>query len=361
MRSLYPPYRSILIRWHLFAPLLAGFTGLEPLSAKADDAALIAVVGPASGAAADTTAAIERGVRRAVGGYAGKGATLQIESVDDGCEPRKAEAAAETLVARKMVVVIGHPCTGAALAAAKVYAAANIVFIATETRHPDLTAKRAGPTIFRLAGNDAEQGEAAAAALAAQAAGKPVAVVHDRTLYAKTIAEAAIKELRRSKIEPITATIIAGDKEYAKLLAKIKGAGAVLFAGFPLEAGFIASSLRRAGSSARLLCSDSIATDEFASSFAAEAKNAWVLQPNRQDSAKAAEAAVEIVVHALELTAAQPGTATGAQIAGAIAAHEHATVLGPISFSKQGDAGLASYKAVRWDGAAWVPVSAAGR
>ncbi len=62
-------------------------------------------------------------------------------------------------------------------------------FIATETRHPDLTLKRAGPSIFRLAGSDDAQGLDAARICSRLAGDKTIAIVHDRTLFAKTIAE----------------------------------------------------------------------------------------------------------------------------------------------------------------------------
>ena len=63
---------------------------------------------------------------------------------------------------RKPAFVVGHPCSGSAVAAASLYGAAGIVFIAPGVRHPALTAKRAGMTVFRLAGRDDRQGDAAA-------------------------------------------------------------------------------------------------------------------------------------------------------------------------------------------------------
>ena len=74
--------------------------------------------------------------------------------------------------------------------------------------HPQLTAKRAGPTIFRLAGRDDRQGVAAAHLIARDFKGQKVALVQDRTLYARSIFDQAMAELKdRNFPEPITAAI----------------------------------------------------------------------------------------------------------------------------------------------------------
>ena len=109
----------------------------------------IVVAGPATGRHAETLAAMAEGARRAGAGHA-----IRLIEVDDGCDAGRAEGAARLIVADKPDLVLGHPCPAAAIAAAKVYAASGVLFIALGVRHPDLTDKRAGPTIFRLAGRD---------------------------------------------------------------------------------------------------------------------------------------------------------------------------------------------------------------
>lgn len=250
-------------------------------------------MGPAQGPQAAKTNAIEEGVRTAaavladptslasLGDAVGRSApgTFEVTVKDDGCDAAKAEAVAKEIVAENFDLVLGHPCPKAALAAAKVYGAAGVTFIATETRHPDLTAKRAGPSIFRLCGRDDAQGLDAARSLLEGRRFKTIAVVHDRTLYAKTIAEQAEAALKAAKQEVVTATIIAGDKDYTKLIAKIKDAGAVFFAGFPMEAGFILQQLRAAGSTAVFLATETVATAEFTSTFPDLAKDVIALVP----------------------------------------------------------------------------------
>ena len=342
------------------AALVMGLSA-SALPGRAADTIRIAVAGPAEGTKANTVRAIAEGAHDAVAALARDGLGLEIETADDGCTRDKAEETAKALVAKGVALVLGHPCPAAALAAAKIYAAANVVFIATETRHPDLTGKRAGPSVFRLAGNDAHQGEDAARLLLALAGDKPIAIVHDRTLYAKTIAENAVSALKSAKKEPITATIVGGDKEYRRLVAKIKGAGAVLFAGFPLEAGFIFAALRNAESKAAIVASESVATSEFTSSFPAEAKRAQIMLATHADSRAAARAAVEIYASARRLSRDGAGLIDVKKLIDAIASGEHETALGKIKFEKSGDAAMPAFGAGTWDGAVWGPAGATPR
>jgi ABC-type branched-subunit amino acid transport system substrate-binding protein len=308
-------------------------------------------------------------------------ARYEVTLKDDGCDAAKAETVAKEIVAEKFDLVLGHPCPKAALAAAKVYGAAGIAYIATETRHPDLTAKRAGPSIFRLSGRDDAQGLDAARYLAAARGGKPIAIVHDRTQYAKAIAEQAAAALKEKKIETVTATIVAGDKEYGKLVAKIKDAGAVFFAGFPLEAGFILQELRAAGSNAPFLATESVGTDEFVATFPDAAQQAFVLRPlpvTHHHSLAGGTTAVRLYAQA-RAVAFGPVKDAGAWVAlvnralasfhnphavtfdGNPMLHPALMVLKPIhqiAFDASGNANLDSYDLVRRNGTKWQPVDA---
>lgn len=370
--------------------LLAAAGALTVRAALADDTIKIAVVGPSEGPQAARTRSIEEGARAAVemlarasaspigddasgktapGTYAAYAVTLK----DDGCDSAKAEAMAEEIVAQKFDLVLGHPCPKAALAAAKIYGTAGITFIATETRHPDLTAKRAGPSIFRLSGRDDAQGLDAARYLLDGRRFKTIAVVNDRTLYAKTIAEQAEAALRAHKQDIVTATIIAGDKDYTKLIAKIKDAGAVFFAGFPMEAGFILKQLRAAGSAAVFLASETVGTREFADSFGEVAREAFVLAPMDEDTATAAADAVR-VFHRSQAAAMGPHRDTAmerAAINARIASSPIAATSVPrveaghdmkapreIRFDAAGNANVDSFRLVRWNGEGWTAAGA---
>lgn len=381
------PRRSVFALCSIFVLIFPA------LAAEADPPAVrIAVVGPTQGPQAQTTQALaggasetaksltrqsESGVRMQGLGTRMLPARYEVTIKDDGCDAAKAEAVAKEIVAENFDLVLGHPCPKAAMAAAKVYGAAGVTFIATETRHPDLTAKRAGPSIFRLSGRDDAQGLDAARYLSAAHGGKAVAIVHDRTLYAKTIAEQAAAALKDQKVETITATIVAGDKEYAKLIAKIKDAGAVFFAGFPLEAGFILKELHAAGSNAPFLASESVATDEFVSTFPEVAQQVSVLRPvpsSFHQSLAGGTTAVRLYAEALGV-AFGPAKDTGswrALVNQALARYRHPLMsadTGPnlfpaspdireIAFDASGNANVDSYALVRWNGVKWQPVEA---
>ena len=336
---------------------------VTPVSAET----LIAVTGPATGQYSDRTRQIEAGARRAAENLNASGGTdFVIETLDDGCDDAKAAGVARALVAKRVALVLGHPCANAAIAAAEIYGKSETVFIATATRHPGLTDKRAGPSVFRLTGRDGKQGETAARYLLHAFKGQAIAVVHDRTLYAKTIAEQALETLKAARVEAMSATIVGGDKEYARLVAKIKGARAVFYAGFPLEAGFILQALRGAGTDARFIVSDSVATPEFTQSFSASAKGVMALLPHVPKSieiaglalsgdALLAYAAVEATASAMKRAAASdPKKKTSV----ALASGWHQTVLGLTGFNEAGDANVPAYDVLEWDGAAWSRPSA---
>ena len=228
--------------------------------ARAD--AIIAVAGPATGRHAEALAALVAGARRGAGD-----AGFRLMDVDDGCDAARGEGAARMIALAKPDFVVGHPCPAAAIAAAKIYAAAGIVFIAVGVRHPDLTNRRAGPTIFRFAGRDDRQGAEAAAALGKLAPDGRIAIVQDRTAYARGLTAAIAAELTSRKLPPpVIVPIVAGRRDYDVELAKLAAAPpqAIFFAGYPSEAGVVLRGLRKARVAGPLIASDANATDEFA-------------------------------------------------------------------------------------------------
>ena len=185
------------------------------------------------------------------------GSPIRLAVTDDGCQPALAEAAARSLLAEAPAVVIGHPCSSAAVAARPLYVSHGAVFIATGARHPALTAPAIAPAsppgpqvVFRLAGRDDRQGQAGAQWLLENAPGKRVAIIHDRTAYARDIAEDAGRALKASGIaEPPVLTLVSGKAAYPDILAKLKtlNTEAVLFAGYPNEAAIIVEGVAARG------------------------------------------------------------------------------------------------------------------
>jgi len=228
---------------------------------------------PLSGRMAGVGLAMERALEAAVaetnaaGGVLGDTLTLLVE--DDGCARATAEGAAAVLIARKPAVVIGHPCANAAAATAALYGSGNVLLIAVGPRHPDVTPAKPAPAVppLRLAGRDDRQGVAAGAWLLAHAPGRRIAVIHDRTAYARAIADGAATALATVGVaDPLVLPIVANRHDYTAELAKLseRQVEAVLFAGYADEAAIVVADLERLGLAVPVLGSDVLATERFA-------------------------------------------------------------------------------------------------
>ncbi len=358
---------------HLLAALIAG--ALAPATV-AD--VLIGVPGPVKGTLAAAAGDIARGVKLAAerinSGGGVQGEPVKVIEMDDACAATQAESAARTLVARGVALVVGHPCANAAVAAAPIYAQANVVFIAPATRHPALTKRRAGPTIFRLAGRDDRQGASAGDYLARTFPGKPVAVVSDGSRVAQKFVRDALAALKAAQHSvDLTMIIKGGQKDYAQLIAKLKEAqtAAVLFGGFPIEGGLLLTQMRDAGLGAVFLGSDVIANAQLAEAAGADAVGARALLPH--DAAAGVPEAARRKHFALQV-ATTPLVSAYAAVEAWRAASVHAqsldapavsaalqqrtfdTVLGNVSFDENGDARVPSYDVVTWKDGAWRPL-----
>jgi len=344
---------------------------------RADASDRVALVLPLSGARTTETAAAERAVRDAalaIGTRAGPAfPAIDVAVHDDGCAAARAVDAARRIVAERVALVIGHPCPAAATAAAPVYAAAGILFIATGPRHPELTRRRAGPSIFRLAGRDDEQGPAAGRYIAAKSPGARVAIVHDRTRYARGLADGLRIGLATAGAAPIAEIgIVAADKDFSAAVRALAAARAeiVYIAGFPTEAMSVARHLAAAGLKPHLVGPDALATDALGEEMSRLGLDMSVTLsvglgeapswPSRVDARDFA-AALEV------WAAARAAVAEGERGTGAIAATEArdtalrtrlsgsplATVAGPIRFVPNGDAEVASYGVARFHDGHW--------
>ncbi|MGE0022910.1 MAG: ABC transporter substrate-binding protein [Hyphomicrobium sp.] len=234
----------------------------------------VGVAVPLSGRMAGVGLAMERALEAAIaeanaaGGVLGDTLTLLVE--DDGCARATAEGAAAVLIAQKPAVVIGHPCANAAAATATLYGSRDVLLIAVGPRHPDVTRVKPAPAVspLRLAGRDDRQGAAAAAWLLAHAPARRIAIIHDRTAYARAIADGAAAALAAegAAAAPLVLPIVANRHDYADALAKLNEGQieAVLFAGYADEGAIVVAGLERLGLAVPVLGSDVLATERFA-------------------------------------------------------------------------------------------------
>lgn len=299
-----------------------------------------------------------------------KGATVTVDSADDGCAADSAISVATALTLRKADLVIGHPCAAAASAAAKIYSDAQTLFIATGTRHRAFQRGPSAATVFRLSGRDGAQGAEAASYLAERFKGQTIAVVHDRTRASITLADEAIAALKKiGAAPPITGTVVGGDKDFPLLTAKIKSAAGIFYAGYPLEAGMLYAQLREAGSTATFLMSDSSATGEFTDTFGQRAEGVLVMRPRFGLSRNSDDASVVMSVetqiaradHALAAAAvtAYAAAANAADavdppaVARELSAQAYATANGTVAFDTSGNAQRPSFDVYRWTASSW--------
>ena len=217
--------------------------GLWATASQADIA--IALAGPLSGPAAtygeQTRAGVEAAVAdiNAKGGINGEKLVLTVE--DDACDGKQAVAVANKLVNRKVVAVIGHVCSGAAVAAADVYADEGILMVTPTATTPQLT-ESGLKNVFRVCGRDDQQGVVAARAILDRFKGRKVAILHDKQAYGKGLADAVKAELNKAGVqEALYASVNAGERDYTPVVTRLKSEGidVVYYGGYETEFGLI--------------------------------------------------------------------------------------------------------------------------
>lgn len=293
------------------------------------------------------------------------GQPLALVVADDGCAPATAEGAASSLIAHMPAVVIGHPCSNAATAAARVYGNADVLLIAVGARHPDVTRANATQPVptLRLAGRDDRQGDAAADWLIAHAPARRVAIVHDRTAYARAIADGAVAALKAAGVVPVALLpLVANKHDYGDVVLQLrdKGAEAVLFAGYPAEASLIVYGIERLRLPVRVLGTDTLATPGFAD-FAAQAETPVSvllpagLVPGASDEDDASTGEARGAFEAWLAAARKAGSTDARTLSETLRATAVATrALGDVRFDANGDLDTRAYAAASARSGRWV-------
>lgn len=344
-------------------------------AAATDAEMVVGLVGPMTGTFSRAGAEIAAGFRQALadvnasGGVLG--AWLRPTIGDDACDRDRAVEQARRMVGAGARVVVGHVCSAAAVAAAPVYAAARIVLISPAARHPDFTDRRAGRTVFRLAGREDQQGLVAGRFLAARYAGKRIAIFHDRTDYGRGLATAVKVALSRTgQRELLFAPFKAGEKDYGKLVRAATQANAdvVYLGGHATEVALIVRQMRDVGLAAAVMAGDAIAGPDF-QRIAGRAVEG-VLMTFPPDARRRAEASGIIqhlratgtepqghVLHAyaaLEAwsqAAREAGSDDGPAVAAILQQRTFDTALGRVAFDHKGDVLLPAYAIHAWTAA----------
>jgi branched-chain amino acid transport system substrate-binding protein len=229
---------------------------------------LIGMPGPLTGGEAWFGEQMEQGTAMKVAELNAAGGVLsqrvEILAVDDYCDPEQGVAAARKLVEARVDAVIGHSCSGAAIAASKIYEEAGILLI-TGVGASKLT-DQGFRNVFRYLGRATMEGIGAADYLAERRGGQDIAIVHDGGAYGKEIAETARRRLNELGVgEVMFEAIEPGRPDYLDLIEQLqaKGVHALFFGGYAAEAGLIIREARSRGYDLRMIGPDTIGTEFF--------------------------------------------------------------------------------------------------
>jgi branched-chain amino acid transport system substrate-binding protein len=340
------------------------------LNAAAADEIVIGGAGPYTGDLAEFGAQLKSGAQKAVddinaaGGVLGN--QLRIEYGDDQCDPKQAVAVANDLVAKGVVFVAGHFCSGSSIPASAVYHEEGILQITPASTNPKFTEDPAAAgwgTVFRTCGRDDQQGDFAGQWLNDHMKDKKIAVVHDKSAYGQGLADLTKAKMNSLGItEVLYEGITAGEQDYTALVTKLKDAGVevIYFGGYHPEAALIIRQAHEQGYTPTLLSGDSLNTLEFAT-LAGDAANGVMFTnaaesrnlPSAQDVVKAfrdggfePEGYTLSTYAAIQVWAAaanKAGSTDAAAVAAALRSQSWPTVIGELAFDDKGDLTSSTY------------------
>jgi branched-chain amino acid transport system substrate-binding protein len=357
--------------------ILALLTIIAWTQARAD--ILIAAAGPATGQLAGLGEQMLTGARQAVadineaGGVLGQ--KLQLVVGDDQCDPKQAVSVANQLAAKKVALVVGHFCSGATLPAAEVYEQEGVVMISPAATNPEIT-EQGHRLIFRTCGRDDRQGYVAGEFMTKNFTGKRIALLHDKSVYGKGIADATRETLHRNGItETMYDAFTTGEKDYTALVSKLKQTGieAVFIGGYHTEAGLILRQMRAQGLNAAFVGGDTLVVREFWGVVGDAGENAYftfVKDPRRNPLAgevlsrfaaqgKAPEGYVLYTYAAVEAWAEavkRAGALDAENVASILHGQSFETAIGKITFDAKGDVDLPAFEIYRWSKGDYAPL-----
>ncbi|AIY41956.1 Leucine-, isoleucine-, valine-, threonine-, and alanine-binding protein [Collimonas arenae] len=224
-------------------------------------------VGPLTGAIAHLGKDNENGARMAIEELNAKGMTLggkkvkfELDTEDDGADPKQATTVAQKLVDAHVNGVIGHMTSGTTIPASKIYYDAGIPQISPSATNPKYTLQGFNTT-FRVVANDGQLGGALGRYAAQSLKAKNVAVIDDRTAYGQGIAEEFTKSAKGAGVHIVT-TQFTNDKatDFTAILTAIKAKNPdmVFFGGMDAVGGPMLRQMKQLGIKVRFMGGDGL-------------------------------------------------------------------------------------------------------
>ncbi len=270
MRALFPII-SVSCCARTSAILLGGVLAGLPLAgpAVAQATVRIGLSVPLSGSYSGFGQGLRQGAEQAVADLnrvAGTRIKLVLVPADDAGDPRQAAAIARKFSADGIRLVVGPFESAAVAAAAPVYEDVGAVAITPGATYAPLTGRGLW-NLFRLGASDAQQGRTAGAYLAKTFAGQRVGIVHDRSTFGRSLADAVAMRLKEAGApEVLFDGFPRGTRDLSELIGRLKAARveAVYFGGLAPEAATLLHGMREAGLGAAFVASDGILDPGFA-------------------------------------------------------------------------------------------------
>lgn len=225
----------------------------------------IGFFGALTGDAANLGQNIQNGAKLAIDQYNAKNASCKVTlaSFDSQGDPAQAPALAKKAVDDKSIIgIVGPAFSGESKAADPLFNEAGLVSITPSATNPGL-ADNGWKTFFRVLGNDASQGPAAAKYIKDILKAQKVVVVDDASEYGKGLADIVKADL--GSVVVGTDTIQQKQTDFGATVTKIRstGADAVFFGGYYAEAGLLRKQMTDAGIKATLVVGDGVKDDGF--------------------------------------------------------------------------------------------------
>lgn len=249
----------------LFVLLLAACGGGSAQPSAGDVIVYVAV--PLSGFQANGGQTVLGGVRLAAeeanrsGGLLGY--RVVVRPLDDESDSDTALANVDEIRAainggERVLGVIGHLNSGQTDATLGDYDDLDLITITPTASEESLTA-RGYTKFFRINANDAVQARVDAQFLIEQMQARNVAVVHNDTDYGKGLAASLANALGQlGGVEALRVEVAEGESNYAPVLSKLQSStvDALFYAGYEIEAPYLAAALEEAGIDLPILASD---------------------------------------------------------------------------------------------------------
>jgi branched-chain amino acid transport system substrate-binding protein len=241
----------------------------------------IGMFGALTGPNANLGIYIQNGVNLALDDYNKKhpDCKVTLENYDSQGDPTQAPALAKKAIDDKKVVgIVGPAFSGESKAADPAFAEAGLVHITPSATNPKL-ADNGWKTFFRVLGNDATQGPAAAKYIKDTVKASKVFVIDDASEYGKGLADIVRNDLGSTVVG--NDTIQQKQTDFGASVTKVtaSGADALFFGGYSPEAAPLIKQLRDAGWKGTFVVADGVKDQSFIDNAQAAAEGTIITCP----------------------------------------------------------------------------------